>query len=131
MGELPTPVENEYLASMLAWERGPLVLPIGEWFDPPLVLPRPDTLSDEQLHDVLWDTIQRLYDKRVVLDFTDHLSDRQLYCLIYRDILPSPEKKLERSDNYSALGLRRCRRRSLRLAARLRQRGRPPQLDRD
>ena len=35
-----------------------------------------------------------------MLDFTDHLSDRQLYCLIYRDILPSPEKKLDRSDNY-------------------------------
>lgn len=99
VGELPTPVENEYLASMLAWERAP-VLPIGEWFEPHLRLPRPETLSDEQLHDLLWDTIQKLYDKHVVLDFTDHLSDRQLYCLIYRDILPSPEKKLDRADNY-------------------------------
>lgn len=99
VGELPTRVENEYLASMLAWERAP-VLPIGEWFEPKLELPRPDALNDEQLHDLLWDTIQRLYDKRIVLDFTDHLSDRQLYCLIYRDILSSPEKKLERSDNY-------------------------------
>jgi hypothetical protein len=99
VGELPTPVENEYLASMLAWERAP-VLPIGEWFQPFLLLPRPETLTDEQLHDILWDTIQKLYDKRIVLDFTDHLSDRQLYCLIFRDILPSPEKKLERSDNF-------------------------------
>lgn len=99
VGELPTPVENEYLASMLAWERAP-VLPIGEWFQPPLLLPRPETLTDEQLHDILWDTIQRLYDKRIVLDFTDHLSDRQLYCLIFRDILPSPEKNLQRSDNF-------------------------------
>ncbi|MES1213686.1 MAG: hypothetical protein ABUL64_03790 [Singulisphaera sp.] len=99
VGELPTRVENEYLASMLAWERAP-VLPIGEWFEPTLALPRPETLTDEQLHDILWDTIQKLYDKRIVLDFTDHLSDRQLYCLIFRDILPSPEKKLDRADNY-------------------------------
>ena len=63
VGELPTRVENEYLASMLAWERAP-VLPIGEWFEPKLELPRPETLTDEQLHDILWDTIQRLYDKR-------------------------------------------------------------------
>ena len=99
VGELPTRVENEYLASMLAWERAP-VLPICEWFQPHLQLPRPETLTDEQLHDILWDTIQKLYDRRIVLDFTDHLSDRQLYCLIFRDILPSPEKKLERSDNF-------------------------------
>ncbi len=99
VGELPTSVENEYLASMLAWERAP-VLPICEWFEPTLVLPRPETLTEEQLHDTLWDTIQKLYDKRVVLDFTDHLSDRQLYCVIFRDILPSPEKKIDRSDNY-------------------------------
>jgi len=99
VGELPTRLENEYLASMLAWERAP-VLPIGEWFTPTLTLPRPDMLTDEELHDLLWDTIQRLYDKRIVLDFTDHLSDRQLYCVIYRDILPSPEKKIDSSENY-------------------------------
>ena len=57
-------------------------------------------LSDGELHEVLWDMIQKLFDKRIVLDFTDHLSDRQLYCLIFRDILPSPEKKIDRSENY-------------------------------
>lgn len=99
VGELPTPLENEYLASMLAWERAP-VLPICDWFEPRLELPRPEALDDEQLHDMLWDTIQKLYDKRIVLEFTDHLSDRQLYCLIYRDILPSPEKKIDNSNSY-------------------------------
>ena len=29
--EVPTPVENEFLASMLAWERAP-ILPIYQWF---------------------------------------------------------------------------------------------------
>src|SRR3990172_4339262 len=79
--ELPTPVENEFLASMLAWERAP-ILPICQWFDPQLVLPHPEALSDSQLHERLWDTIDKLFDRRIVLDFTDHLSDRELYCLI-------------------------------------------------
>ena len=46
--ELPTPVENEFLASMLAWERAP-VLPIGQWFEPELTLPQPDTLDDDRV----------------------------------------------------------------------------------
>lgn len=91
---LPTGEENEFLASMLAWERAP-VIPIGQWFDPELDLLRPELLDDTQIHRALWDVIQRLAEKKIVLDFTDHLSDRELYCLIYRDILPSPEKKID------------------------------------
>jgi len=97
--ELPTPVENEFLASMLAWELAP-VLPVREWFDPPLVLPAPELLDDDDLHAALWNTIYKLFENRIVLDFTDHLSDRQLYCLIARDILPSPEKKIDSPHNY-------------------------------
>jgi hypothetical protein len=97
--DMPTPLENEYLASMLAWERAP-VLPIARWFEPELRLPPPDTLSDEEIHILLWDTVRKLYDKRIVLDFTDHLSNSELYLLIYRDILPAPEKKIERSETY-------------------------------
>ncbi|OYV81467.1 MAG: hypothetical protein B7Z73_18055, partial [Planctomycetia bacterium 21-64-5] len=48
----------------------------------------------------LANVVLRLFDKRIVLDFTDHLSDRQLYCVIYRDILPSPEKKIHSSQHY-------------------------------
>jgi hypothetical protein len=57
-------------------------------------------LTDAELHAALWDAIQKLFAKRIVLDFTDHLSDRALYCLIYRDILPSPEKKIDAPQNY-------------------------------
>lgn len=99
MRRLPTPSENEFLASMLAWERAP-VLPISRWFDPELTLPHPDTLDDQTLHDRLWDIIEKLYSQRIILDFTDHLADRQLYCLIYRDILPSNEKKIDSPKNY-------------------------------
>jgi hypothetical protein len=84
---------------MLAWERAPM-LPISQWFEPELVLPRPDSLSDNQIREVLRQTIRRLFEKNIVLDFTDHLTDRQLYCLIYRDILSALEKKIDRATNY-------------------------------
>jgi hypothetical protein len=97
--EVPTPVENEFLASMLAWERAP-VMPICKWFTPELSLPAPDKLDELDLHQTLWDTIHKLAEKRIVLDFTEHLSDRELYRLIYRDILPSLEKFIDDPNNF-------------------------------
>lgn len=99
LAQLPTPEENAYLESMLAWERAP-VLPIFQWFDPPLDLKDPSQLSDNELQQALWDAIYQLYEKHIVLDFTAHLSDRRLYSLILRDILPSLEKKLDGSQRY-------------------------------
>jgi len=97
--QLPTSDENEFLASMLAWERAP-ALPISQWFSPPLSLTPPERLSDEQLHTELHTIIERLASRRIYLELTDHLSDRQLYCLIARDILPSHEKMLDLATNY-------------------------------
>lgn len=99
MRQMPTASENEFLASMLAWERAP-VLPISQWFTPELQLPSPETLDDKTLYEVLWNAIHQLHEKRIVLDFTEHLPDRQLYRLIYRDILPSLEKKIDQPRNY-------------------------------
>lgn len=96
---LPLDAENEYLASMLAWEMAP-VLPIYRWFEPELRLPRPEALCDDELKQILYDVIQKLFEKRIVLEFTDHLNDRELYRLIYRDILPAREKKLDLGTNY-------------------------------
>ncbi len=96
---MSTPAENEFLESMLAWERAP-ILPICQWFDPELRLPEPESLDPQELHDQLWSTIYRLFEARIVLEFTDHLSDAELYRLIYRDILPSYEKKIDNSRTY-------------------------------
>jgi hypothetical protein len=85
--------ENEYLSSLLAWEKAP-VLPISQWFEPELVMTPHHQLSDQELHQQLHQTIGRLFEKNIVLMHTDHLSDRQLYCLIHRDILPAQEKKV-------------------------------------
>jgi hypothetical protein len=91
--------ENSFLESMLAWERAP-ALPISCWSLPELVLPRPDSLDDDLLSNLLYDTIDRLFAVRVVLEMTEHLSDRELYTVIYRDILPACEKKVDLPGNY-------------------------------
>ena len=96
---LPTPTENRFLESMLAWERAPLVS-IARWFDPPLALQPACTLDDEQLFSRLWETIEKLFSKRIVLDFTDHFSDRELYSLIRREIFPAAVKRVDLPDNY-------------------------------
>ena len=97
--EMPTPAENEYLESMLAWERAP-VEPISRWFDPEMTLPHPDSLDDERIHACLWEVIRHLQSKRIMLDFSDHLPDRDLYWLIFRDILPAREKRIDSPKNY-------------------------------
>lgn len=99
MGRLTTQSENEFLQSMLAWEKAP-VLPICRWFEPELILPNPECMSDEEISEILVETIDQLYRERIVLEFTNHLADRELYCLIIRDILPSPEKKIDLPRNY-------------------------------
>lgn len=91
--------ENEYLESILEWERAPS-LPVKNWFNPALEIPAPQTLSDEDIHKTLWDVIYLLYEKKIVFDFCDHLSDREFYTIIYRDILPCHEKMLNHRDSY-------------------------------
>jgi len=97
--QFPVRFENEFLASMLAWETAP-ILPIYRWFEPELRLPSAASLNEYQLSEILADLIEKLYEKKIVLDFTDHLTDSELYELIYRDILPSREKKLDLRNNY-------------------------------
>lgn len=91
---MSTPVENEFLASLLAWESAP-ILPIAQWFDPALTLVSPQGLSDSQVSAALEEVVEKLFQKQIVLECTDHLTDRELYQLIARDILNSREKKVD------------------------------------
>lgn len=96
--KMPTSLENEFLASILAWESAP-VLPIGQWFDPPLMMRPSQGLTDKQVTSELNDVIEQLYQKNIVLQCTEHLSDRELYQMIACEILPSKEKKVDLPGN--------------------------------
>ncbi len=97
--QLPITQENEYLASMLAWETAPS-LPIYQWFTPPLKPISHRGMTAAVLREELWNLIHHLYTKQIVLDFTDHLSDEELYLLICHEILPCREKMIERRNGY-------------------------------
>ncbi|MDD3585769.1 MAG: hypothetical protein PHQ75_01190 [Thermoguttaceae bacterium] len=86
--------ENDFLESMLSWERAPL-LPIYQWFDPPLILPSTVSMSDKELEVLLAETLERLFSKGIILDYTDHLTDRELYNVIVNEILPLEDKKID------------------------------------
>lgn len=94
LDRMSTVHENEFLTSMLAWEKAP-VLPISQWFSPELKLVSHDQMDDRELAAELDRIIHLLFEKRIVLLQTGHLSDRQLYCLIARDILPAEEKMVQ------------------------------------
>ena len=118
---MSTRSENEFLESMLEWERAPM-LPISQWFDPPLVLPHPDRLGQHQLSLVLRATIEKLFEKHVVLGF--HRSPERLPAL--RPDLPRhsavARKEARTPHELSALGLCEHRREPGYLAALLRER---------
>ena len=87
-----------------------------------LTLPPPDRLDAGPLLELLESVADQLYEKHIVLDFTNHLTDRQLYRLIYRDILPTFEKKALEAKQLPSLGLCQHRRRPRNVVALLRQR---------
>lgn len=93
LDRMSTVRENEFLASMLAWEKAP-VLPISQWFEPQLRLHPHQHFDDAQITRELDALVGILFEQNIVLLQTEHLSDRQLYCLIARDILPAEEKKM-------------------------------------
>ncbi len=96
--QMSTEEENRFLSAMLCWEQSP-VIPISQWFEPELQIPHPDTLSERNLSNVMWDALERLAEQQIYLECTDHLSDRQLYTVLYRDILPATGKKLDVAQN--------------------------------
>ena len=94
LDRMSTVRENEFLSSMLAWEKAP-VLPISQWFTPELKLASHQAMDDAQLAQELDRVIHLLFEKKIALLQSGHLSDRQLYCLIARDILPAEEKMVQ------------------------------------
>jgi hypothetical protein len=94
LDRMSTVRENEFLSSMLAWEKAP-VLPISQWFSPELQLVPHQQFDDEGLSVELDRVIHLLFEKKIALLQTGHLSARQLYCLIARDILRAEEKMVQ------------------------------------
>ena len=93
-GNVSVEEENEYLADMIHWEESP-VLPISQWFDPPLEPTEPRIMTDDEVEDAVIELQRRLREKDIVLFNSGARSARNFYTLILRRILPMREKFLK------------------------------------
>ena len=111
--------ENDFLASMLAWEQAP-ILPIYRWFEPELRLPRPDALGEQDLHQILGEVIRKLYAEAHRPGLHRSLERSRLVSFDLPRHPAGAGKEARLSQQLSALGLHGRRRRSGCLAPLLR-----------
>lgn len=81
---------DEHFARLDGWIRGESPTLEEHLLQRGFTLPRPDELSDSELHDKLWDLIGALAELGVYLDSTDHMSDRELYYMLWQEELREP-----------------------------------------
>lgn len=80
-------MELAFLEQVYAMESQPNITHAHQLIAKGVPLPPPDTLSDTELHDKLWEVIHKLAELRVFLENTNHLTDRELYELLWTDLL--------------------------------------------
>jgi len=76
-----------FLEQVLAIESEPTVTYAHQLISRGILLPAPETLEEEELHEKLWDVIFGLAGLRVFLENTGHLNDRDLYIKLWSDCL--------------------------------------------
>lgn len=77
------------------------VIPLELLEERGVAMPPDPELSDEELHERLWQVIRGVADFGVYLESTDHLSDRELYRYLRDDALVTPTFLMP-DDPYSA-----------------------------
>jgi hypothetical protein len=83
--DLPADLEEEFLKSILEYETAPPAT-LMQWLaNAGLQVPPPEALSDEAIHQKLWEVINRMASLGAYLQNTNHLSDRELYSFLYRE----------------------------------------------
>ena len=82
-----SPIVEEFWERVLEFERTPRGTRFSQLHKAGVALPLPDSLADAELHEKLWEVINKLAELRVFLYHTDHLSDRELYTRLWDDLL--------------------------------------------
>jgi hypothetical protein len=82
-----SPVVEEFWERAVDFEKAPRGTHFAQLHKAGVALPLVDSLTDAELHDKLWEVINKLEELRTFLYHTDHLSDRELYALLWDDLL--------------------------------------------
>ncbi|MCX5727742.1 MAG: hypothetical protein NTZ28_02690 [Nitrospirae bacterium] len=82
-----SPVAEEFWERVLEFEKAPHGTRFAQLEEAGVPLPPLDSLTDPELHEKLWEVINKLAELRVFLYHTDHLSDRELYVRLRDDLL--------------------------------------------
>ena len=85
--DVPPEIEDAFLKQIEAFENAPDTTHFAELLKCGVFMPEPDELDDNQLHEKLWEVINKLSEMRVYFDNTNHLSDRELYTYLLHDSL--------------------------------------------
>ena len=86
---------------MLAFERADAVPLFDRLIQAGVLLPSPEDLSDDDLHNTLWQVIRTLALLGAYLHCTNHLSDRELYSHLWREALREPTVLLPHEPAFS------------------------------
>lgn len=92
--DCPPEVQEQFWQSVLAWETAADTSNFQQLEEDGIALPSPETLSDEQVAEVLSKVIEGLARRNVFLENTNHLSDRELYTFLWEDSLREVIKDL-------------------------------------
>jgi len=85
--DIPPEIEDAFLKQIEAFENAPDTTHFAELLKRGVFMPEPDELDDKQLHEKLWEVINKLAEMRVFFNNTNHLSDRELYTHLLHDSL--------------------------------------------
>jgi len=85
--ELPPRIEEQFLESVLAFERAEQVTHKELLARDGVALPAPDEMSDDELALKLIEIMHAMANRRTYLENTNHLSERELYTHLWRETL--------------------------------------------
>lgn len=85
--DCPPEIAEQFLNNIVAYESAPLVAASDTLEEQGIQLPKPEELSDIEVHRKLWQIIRALAEGNTFILSTDHLSDRELYTYLWVDVL--------------------------------------------
>jgi hypothetical protein len=92
-------VEEGFWNYIVEYEEAPWTTHFQQLENAGVLLPSPDSLSDQELTAKLWDVIQKLALLHVFIEQTDHLSDRELYTYLLNGCLREETKAMPMAAN--------------------------------